>query len=142
MEASSTFFSFINNRLMLHSHSMNFLSPNFEFPSTLFIVTAVIYCWDLIQLCKNLNVTFQVLRGRPLLLVRQQDLVWVRLRGADGVRQFGLQLLQLGPNKTASPISQWELVRPAAKCFSCRGATAATFRTKGKLIKKQWDIYI
>ena len=49
---------------------------------------------------------FQILRGRPLLPVREQDPVRVRLRGAAGVCQHGVQPSQSGaPEAPDEPIT-------------------------------------
>lgn len=45
------------------------------------------------------RINLQVLRGRPVLPVRQQDPVRVRLRGAHGLRQPRLQLQQPRPDE-------------------------------------------
>ena len=49
-----------------------------------------------------LHFRFQILCRRPVFPLRQQDLVRVRLRGEDGLRQPGLQLKQLGTAQAAS----------------------------------------
>lgn len=52
-----------------------------------------------IWLCIPRSLLLQILRRRPLLPVRQQDPVRVRLRGAHGLRQPRLQLQQPRPDE-------------------------------------------
>ena len=90
------------------------------------------------MLTKKTFFFFQILCWRPILPVRQQDPLRVRLRGADGLRQPRLQLLQPRPDQAERPLhGRREWPRERERPGKSGGKRRAHVFHEGKITKTE-----